>query len=1123
MALTIAIVLTICLGFASWHSARQAAAQGDWVEHTQSVRTKISSTIKDVIDMENGARGFALAGERNYLDPYDAGLAAIPKDLRELRTLTADSANQQKRLDVLDPQIRRAVDVAEQIVRERSLGRAIPPMLLLEIKTRVDEVRVEITAMDEEELRLLESRSRAMASARNVQVLITTVFSVLGLAFLAIGGVAIHRAIDEGALARSQVKALNSTLERRVEERTAELHQNEQRLQGFVESAMDAIITVDEDQNIVLFNSAAEKMFGCKCAHAVGRPLGTLIPERFRNAHPAHMHSFMESHATGRKMGDLGSVWGLRADGEEFPMEASISRTEVAGRRLLTAIARDITERKRTEEELRETNARTAFALETAKLGAWDLDLKTRRASRSLLHDQIFGYPSLLPEWSFDIFLRHVHPEDRRRVHETFESCTSQGKRWDFECRIFRADGDMRWIWACGDHLRESSVSSSAMFGVVGDITERKLAEAELREREGRIRALLDSTAEAILGEDLKGNCTFCNPAAVRLLGYEASTSLLGKNLHATMHHTRPDGTPLSIEDCQLHGAGQAGQASHGDNVLFWRKDGASFPAECWSHPLFDGEKLTGSVVTFFDISERNRAEAALRASEERFQAMVNGIPQLAWMAEPDGHIFWYNQRWYEYTGTRCEQMEGWEWQSVHDPVELPKVLERWNGAIASGKPFDMEFPLRGVDGRFRMFLTRVMPFKDSNGQVVRWFGTNTDISERKEVEERLKESERRYRTLFNEMVVAFALLEVIYDEEGRPYDFRYLAVNSAFESQSGQSSSVVGKTIREVLPDLDPFWFETYGRVATSGESVHIERHVQAITRWVDVTAFRASEGQVGVTFLDVTTRKEAELQIRKLNDELEERVLCRTSELESANKELEAFTYSVSHDLRAPLRHISGFSKLLSEEYGSELPAEAQHHVQRIQEGTRRMGQLVDDLLNLGRIGRQEIRLQVTDLKTVVKEVIEELQPECEGRQIEWRVGQLPFAHCDPGLVKQVFQNLIANAIKFTRPRTPAVIEVGQQEADGNQIIFVRDNGVGFSMKYCDKLFGVFQRLHRAEDFEGTGVGLATVLRIIKKHSGRIWAEAALDKGATFYFTIGVSENADRNAKAVVAGGKA
>jgi light-regulated signal transduction histidine kinase (bacteriophytochrome) len=241
---------------------------------------------------------------------------------------------------------------------------------------------------------------------------------------------------------------------------------------------------------------------------------------------------------------------------------------------------------------------------------------------------------------------------------------------------------------------------------------------------------------------------------------------------------------------------------------------------------------------------------------------------------------------------------------------------------------------------------------------------------------------------------------------------------------------------------------------------------------------------------------------------------------QLTASNKELEAFTYSVSHDLRAPLRHIIGFSKILKEEFGAQLSTEAQHHLHRIDEGARRMGVLVDDLLNLAHVGRRDIALQVTGLKSVVQEVITSLAPDIGDRQVEWKVGDLPYVECDTALIKQVFQNLLANAVKFTRPRAKTVIEIGQTEKDGVPVVYVRDNGVGFSMKYADKLFGVFQRLHRSEDFEGTGVGLATVQRIIQKHGGRIWAEAELEKGATFYFTLGNSETGDRQTKEAVAG---
>lgn len=268
-------------------------------------------------------------------------------------------------------------------------------------------------------------------------------------------------------------------------------------------------------------------------------------------------------------------------------------------------------------------------------------------------------------------------------------------------------------------------------------------------------------------------------------------------------------------------------------------------------------------------------------------------------------------------------------------------------------------------------------------------------------------------------------------------------------------------------------------------------------------------SPGESGVkrvtgVLIDITQAKRAEEEVRRLNEELEQRVVKRTEELAHANKELEAFTYSVSHDLRAPLRHINGFAQMLEQDYSPAIPAEAQRLLARIRVGARNMGQLVDDLLRLARVGRQELIHQPWPLSDMVEQVIRDLRTETEPRQIEWKVGDLPTVACDAGLIRQVFTNLVANAVKYSRNRPRAVIEIGSRIQGGDWLIYVRDNGVGFDMKYVEKLFGVFQRLHRVEDFEGTGVGLAIVQRIIHKHGGRVWAEGSPDQGACFSFTL-------------------
>jgi light-regulated signal transduction histidine kinase (bacteriophytochrome) len=253
------------------------------------------------------------------------------------------------------------------------------------------------------------------------------------------------------------------------------------------------------------------------------------------------------------------------------------------------------------------------------------------------------------------------------------------------------------------------------------------------------------------------------------------------------------------------------------------------------------------------------------------------------------------------------------------------------------------------------------------------------------------------------------------------------------------------------------------------------------------------------------VLARALAVRQLRLENAELEQRVRERTSELEAANKELDAFSYSVSHDLRAPLRAVHGFASILIQDFSAQMPGEAQQLLNHVTTNARRMEQLIEDLLRFSHLGRRPLSKRPVNMSALIHDVLQDLRKQHGDRPVDVRVGDLPDAVGDPALLKQVFVNLLSNAFKFTRQKEQPVVEVGSDWQTGEQVYFVRDNGAGFDMHYAEKLFGVFQRFHRADEFEGTGVGLSIVQRIVQRHGGRIWAKAAVDQGATFFFTLG------------------
>ena len=525
----------------------------------------------------------------------------------------------------------------------------------------------------------------------------------------------------------------------------------------------------------------------------------------------------------------------------------------------------------------------------------------------------------------------------------------------------------------------------------------------------------------------------------------------------------------------------------------------------------FHGRKA--SLVIGLDITERKRAEEALQNSERRLSSIYDTVGDMIFhlRVEPDGSYRYdsVNQAFCKVTGLSGQMVVGKLVNDVIPEPSLSMALQQYRKAIADNSILRWEETSDYPTGRL-IGEVSIAPEFDDSMECVGLVGSVHDVTERKRAEEALRHSELRNRQLL-ESVTAYTYTVEIHNR--RPV---HTIHGAGCEKVTGYTPSDYSANpnlwLEMVHPD-DRHVVEHYADPLCDGVGVealeHRVLHKDGQVVWVRNTYVLKYNEDGKVTgydglISDITERKHAEEDIRRLNSRLEDRVVERTAQLEEANKELEAFSYSVSHDLRAPLRHASGFVDLLVKRCKPELSDKAQHYLSSIADSVHQMGVLIDDLLQLARTGRTEMRQSQSDMNEIVDEVLTSLRHDNPHRTIEWIIGTLPSVFCDKAMLTLAWTNLLSNAVKFTRTRESARIELGFYEENAGFVFFVRDNGVGFDMQYAQKLFGVFQRLHSVEEFEGTGVGLANVRRIISRHEGRTWAEAGLDKGATFYFTL-------------------
>jgi PAS domain S-box-containing protein len=530
---------------------------------------------------------------------------------------------------------------------------------------------------------------------------------------------------------------------------------------------------------------------------------------------------------------------------------------------------------------------------------------------------------------------------------------------------------------------------------------------------------------------------------------------------------------------------------------------------------------LGGAVLLFFwnswrarDFQQLYETERELRASEERFTLAFEHAPVGISFTLPDGRVGHTNATLAEMLGRSVAELQGLTVAEITHPDDRAETARLMQATLAGEMDgFKVDKRYLRKDGSGIWTTASVTLLRDGQSRPVNFVAMISDISAGKAAEDALRASEARFRGLFETALIGFALHEIVLDEAGLPADYVYVAVNQAFTDLTGlDAAGVVGRRASEVFAGLpEPPYLAIYGETARGGPPHRFETYFEPLHRHYDIQVFSPQAGQFATVFIDITARKEAEdarreaeRELAGMNVELERRVLERTLELEAANAELEAFSYSVSHDLRAPLRALDGFSLALIDDYGEQLDDTATDYLARVRAASQRMGQLIDDLLKLSRVSRREMVREQVDLTALAREVLADLREAEPTRVVNGHVEDGLVAGGDPALLRVVLQNLLANAWKFTSRKQEARIEVGAERRDGVTAYFVRDDGAGFDSTYVDKLFTPFQRLHTAGEFPGTGVGLATVKRIVRRHGGSVWAESVVDSGATFYFTL-------------------
>jgi PAS domain S-box-containing protein len=852
-------------------------------------------------------------------------------------------------------------------------------------------------------------------------------------------------------------------------------------LRSTFDSALDSVVTMDDQGRIMDWNPTAEVMFGWPKSEVVGRTMAeTIIPERYRGAHANGVRDAAGTGA-GPVIGRRTEIEAVHRDGHEFTVELSIAATRSENRYIFIGFIRDITERQRAEE----TRRRLAAVVDSSAESIYTLDLTGAITSWNPAAEELLGYTGA------EILGKHGRVLAAPGTTGDMAPTLLKGERVaPHQIQVLTKDGRRVTVSASISPLKDGAGRTAGAAVVLRDETDRQ-------RRAAIIESVLENIGDGVVIADEQGARSY-NAEANRILGMDIAGVLEDEWAQRYAVYRADQKTPYPAHEFPLAKALRGEALDETDIFVRHPEAPDGIFVTISARPLRGpGGEALGAVAILRDVSARRRSQEVQR----QLAAVVQSSDDAIYAVSAEGLVTAWNPG--------AERLLGWSAQEVigRDPwaaTRKPAETERRQNLLRAEPThaFDTEVP--GKDGRRIPVLASVSQMKDAAGQVVGVAVILRDMSE----------SRHALETRLRLAAIVESSDDAIVAED---LDGGILSWNAGAERLYGYSAEEAeGKNVSILVPSDRtnelPGLLEriSQGMGIEHFETVRVRKDGTRLDVSITISPLRDLSGTVvGVSAItrDISKQKRADEEIRKLNAGLEQRIAERTAALEASNQELEAFSYSVSHDLRAPLRAVNGFVQLLVQTHAAQLSPDARRYLDRVAAGARQMGQLIDDLLAFSRLGRTPLEKRNLAAGEVVERALEQLRPQLEGRAVELSVGDLPICACEPALLEQVFVNLIGNALKYSRGREPARIEVSARvDPVSKETVFaVRDNGVGFDMQYADKLFGVFQRLHRAEDYEGTGVGLAIVQRIVHRHGGRVWAQAEPEKGATFYFTLG------------------